>query len=85
MPAATKGFLDKVYAKDILYKSGEGKFGMQSMIPDTEIVAITCMGTPTLAYKFLFGKPVIKALETGLKTKTGIKKFRWIPFSGVEI
>lgn len=84
MPAATKGFLDKVYAKDILYKSGEGRFGMQTVIPDTEVVVLSTMETPTFAYKLLFGKPVVKALETSFKFKTGIKSFRWIPFSGMS-
>ncbi|WP_315583160.1 NAD(P)H-dependent oxidoreductase [Actinomyces viscosus] len=84
MPASTKGFIDKVYAKDILYTAGEGRFGMRTRLPGTEVVAITTMGTPVAAYKYLFGKPLVKALSVGLCRKTGMKRFRWIPFSGVD-
>lgn len=84
MPASTKGFIDKVYAKDILYTPGEGKFGMRARLPGTEVVAITTMGTSVAAYKYLFGKPLVKALSVGLCRKTGMRRFRWIPFSEVD-
>ena len=85
MPAATKGFIDKVYAKDILYRQSKDGVKMQTNLKaNTEVIAITTMGTPELLYKLVFKKPIAKALGLGLCRKTGIKKFRWIPFSGVD-
>ena len=85
MPAGTKGFLDKVYAKNILYTQLEDGVTMKTRLkPNVEVVAVTTMGTPKLLYRLVFKKPVVKALGLGLCRKTGIKKFRWIPFSGVD-
>ncbi len=85
MPAATKGFIDKVYAKNILYTQSKDGVSMNTLLkPNVEVVAITTMGTPNLLYSLVFKKPVVKALGLGMCRKTGIKKFRWIPFSGVD-
>lgn len=83
MPAMTKGFIDKVYAKSILYT--QDGFKMETHLsPNFEVVAITTMGTPKLLYRTIFGKPAIKALQVGLSKKTGIRHFKWIPYSGVD-
>lgn len=85
MPAMTKGFLDKVYAKNILYTQEKGSFKMATTLnPETEIVVVTTMGTPKLLYKFVFDKPVIKALQRGLCAKTGIKHFKWLAYAKVD-
>lgn len=84
MPAMTKGFIDKVYAKNILYKQEKGMLGMKSYIPNCEVILMTPLGTPKLLYKLVFGKPVIKAIQRGLCMKTGIKKFRWCAYSNVD-
>lgn len=84
MPAATKGFIDKVYAKNVLYDQPKKGKMTTKLKKNVEVVAVTTMGTPTPIYKLLFGKPAVKALEWGMCKKTGISKFRWIPFSGVD-
>lgn len=85
MPAATKGFIDKVYAKNILYTQQEGGRSMKTLLkPGVEVVAVSVMGTPKALYRFVFKKPVAQALGLGMCCKTGIRKFRWIPFSGVD-
>lgn len=106
MPAMTKGFIDKVYTKNILYhqepsvrgqqnglkntqgnhhqQQGKSLSGMRTFVPDCEIVMMTVMGAPPFLYKLVFGQPVVKAIQKGLCWKTGIKKFRWIPYSGVD-
>lgn len=85
MPAQTKGFLDKVYAKNLLYmQSADGRFMKTLLKPNVEVFAVTTMGTPKLLYRLVFGKPVVKALGMGLCRKTGIAKFRWRSFSGVD-
>ena len=85
MPAMTKGFLDKVYAKNILYTQEKGSFRMQSKLePGTEIVVVTTIGTPKLLYRLVFCKPVIKAIQLGLCRKTDIKHFKWLSFAKVD-
>lgn len=85
MPARMKGFIDKVYAKNILYTQNDGgKLGASKLKKGVEVIAVTPMGTPTPLYKTVLGKPVVKALQWGLCRKTGIRAFRWIPFSGVD-
>ncbi|MGI6590332.1 MAG: NAD(P)H-dependent oxidoreductase [Eggerthellaceae bacterium] len=85
MPARTKGFLDKVYAKNVLYtQSPDGRSMQTRLKPSVEVFAVTTMGTPKLLYRVLFGKPAVKALQWGLCRKTGIKSFRWHSFSGVD-
>lgn len=84
MPAMTKGFIDKVYAKDVLYKQEKGLLGMKTLIPNCEVILMTPLGTPTLLYKLIFGKPVVNAIQRGLCMKTGIKKFRWLTYSNMD-
>lgn len=85
MPARTKGFLDKVYAKNVLYtQSKDGRSMMTCLKPHVEVFAVTTMGTPNILYRLVFGKPAVKALGVGLCRKTGISKFQWRSFSSVD-
>ncbi len=85
MPARTKGFLDKVYAKNLLYSQSEDGRSMKTRLKsNAEVFAVTTMGTPKALYGLVFGKPVVKALSVGLCRKTGIAKFHWHSFSGVD-
>jgi len=81
MPAMTKGFLDKVYAKGQLYdpKSMRTKFSKQ---PKIEI--ITTMSTPNWAYRLLFGAPLAKLLFRGTFLKTRLWQFKWQNFAQIE-
>lgn len=81
MPAMTKGFLDKVYAKGILYNADTMK---TRLTKSPKIEVITTMSTPSLAYKFLIGSPIAKMLFRGTFIKTRLWNFKWKNFSGVE-
>lgn len=83
MPAMTKGFVDKVYAKSILY-TGAGMKMETALCKSTKIAVVTVMGTPKGVYSTVFGKPVIKALQRGTFAKTGLKDFTWKCYSGVD-
>lgn len=83
MPAMTKGFIDKVYAKNVLY-TGAGIHMQTELDPKTKVAVVTVMGTPTGIYRTVFGKPVIMALQRGTFAKTGIKNFTWKNFAGVD-
>lgn len=79
MPASTKGFIDKVFAKGILYQPGAGRFGMQTLVPDMEVFAITPMASPAESYSQQLGEPLVKAMRTSFCIKTEGKSFTWIP------
>ncbi|GAA3617885.1 NAD(P)H-dependent oxidoreductase [Secundilactobacillus similis] len=81
MPAMTKGFLDKVYAKETLYEAGS----MQTKLTrQPKIKVITTMSTPTWLYRWVFGAPLLKALFRGTFLKTRLFHFKWYGFSQVE-
>lgn len=42
------------------------------------------MGTPTPAYRLIIENPIAKAIARGMCCKTGIAKFRWVPYSDVD-
>lgn len=84
MPAMTKGFIDKVYAKGILYDQGEGADFKTRLKPGFEVVFVTPMGTPVPVYKLIIGNPLAKAFGRGMCRKTGISKFTWVPYSDVD-
>jgi len=81
MPAMTKGFLDKVYAKGQLYDAQTMK---TKLTKQPRIDIITTMGTPNLAYRLLFGAPLAKLLFRGTFLKTRLWHFKWHNFAQVE-
>lgn len=81
MPAMTKGFLDKVYAKGQLYQADN----MQTKLTkQPQVVIITTMSTPNWAYHLLFGAPLAKLLFRGTFLKTRLWHFKWHNFAQVE-
>ena len=84
MPAMTKGFIDKVYAKNVLYDQGDGTHMATRLRRDTRVVVMTVMSTSKGLYKTVFGKPVVKALQRGTFSKTGLRNFSWMSYSGVD-
>lgn len=81
MPAMTKGFLDKVYAKGQLYQAETMK---TKLVKQPRIDIITTMSTPNLAYRLLFGAPLAKLLFRGTFLKTRLWHFKWHNFAQVE-
>lgn len=79
MPAMTKGFLDKVLAKKLM------KNGRKNIFPKQPTIRVfTVAGTPTVLYKWLFDKPVVKALYRGTFAKLGYRKFKWHNFNAED-
>ncbi|WP_125588461.1 NAD(P)H-dependent oxidoreductase [Companilactobacillus jidongensis] len=81
MPAMTKGFIDKVYAKSILYQADSMK---TKLTKQPKIEVITTMSTPKFVYKFLIGSPLTRMLFRGTFIKTRLWNFKWKNFSGIE-
>lgn len=80
MPAMTKGFLDKVYAKGILYQTSD----MHTKLAQPKIEIVTTMSTPNWLYRWVLGAPLTKLLFRGTFLKTGLKHFKWHNISQVE-
>ncbi len=81
MPAMTKGFLDKVYAKGQLY---DAKSMQTKLVKQPKIDIITTMSTPNWAYRLIFGAPLAKLLFRGTFLKTRLWHFKWHNFAQVE-
>ncbi|MFD1417546.1 NAD(P)H-dependent oxidoreductase [Companilactobacillus keshanensis] len=81
MPAMTKGFIDKVYAKNLLYQADSMKTNLNKKV---KIEVITTMSTPNFIYRLIFGAPLLKALHRGTFLKTQLWNFKWKNFSRVE-
>lgn len=86
MPALTKGFLDKVLVKNLLYKQSKNPLSpFESLMPKlSSISMLTTMSTPSIAYKLIFGNPIKKIMFNGTFKKIGIKNLKWYNYSGME-
>ncbi|KRN20440.1 hypothetical protein IV79_GL000495 [Pediococcus claussenii] len=80
MPAMTKGFIDKVYAKNILYTAKN----MKTKLNQPKIEVITTMTTPNWLYRIFFGSPLKKALFRGMFLKTRLIHFKWHNIAGLD-
>ncbi|MBD1501239.1 NAD(P)H-dependent oxidoreductase [Weissella cibaria] len=80
MPAMTKGFIDKVFAKGQL-KDGQRR---ELLNTNTKVRVLTVSGAPTLAYKLIYGNPVGRMLKRGVFGKAGIKNFKWHHFNAED-
>ncbi len=81
MPAMTKGFLDRVYAKGQLYQADSMR---TKLTKHPRIDVITTMSTPGWVYRWVFGAPVIKSLFRGTFLKTRLWQFKWHNIAQVE-
>ncbi|MEK3738850.1 NAD(P)H-dependent oxidoreductase [Paenibacillus sp. FSL E2-0274] len=86
MPALTKGFLDKVFAKGIVYEETKPGRPFKCLLPNIKGVSLlTVMNTPDFFYRWIFGNPITKILFRGTFRKMGIRKnLRWYNYSGMS-
>jgi len=84
MPALTKGFLDKVLGKGIVYHQGRGLRPMSHRTRLTGVTLVTVMSTPTPAYRAVFGNPVTKIVFRGTFRKIGVRNLRWLNHGGLD-
>jgi NAD(P)H dehydrogenase (quinone) len=84
MPAMTKGFLDKVFAKGIVYDEPKpGRPFVSKLSKLKGVSLLTVMATPNFFYKWIFGNPVTKILFRGTFRKMGFNKLRWHNYTGM--
>jgi len=84
MPAATKGFIDKVVAKGVAYHQGTGIPPMTNATKLSGVTLITVMSTPTLLYRLAFGTAVTKILLRGTFRKIGVGHLAWVHHASVD-
>lgn len=81
MPAMTKGFIDKVFAKGQVSQIGHKR---KLLNFNTKVRILTVSGTPTWAYYLKYGNPVGKMLKRGVFGKAGLKDFKWKNFNAED-
>lgn len=86
MPAATKGFLDRVLTKGVVYEEIPGARGnpFRNRMTGLRSVSVqSVMTTPHQAYRWWFGDPLTKILFRGTFGKIGVRNLRWHNYANV--
>lgn len=86
MPAATKGFLDRVLTKGIIFEEVKGAKGnpfRNLMTRLRGVTVLSVMTTPDKAYRWWYGDPLSKILFKGTFGKIGVKNLRWTNYACV--
>lgn len=86
MPAATKGFLDRVLVKGVMYEELEGVRGnpFRSRMPRLGgVTVLSVMTTPHRAYRWWYRDPLTKIMFRGTFGKIGVKNLKWINYADV--
>jgi putative NADPH-quinone reductase len=87
MPAATKGFLDRVLTKDVMYEEVAGARGnpfRNRMTTLRGVSVLSVMTTPDKAYRWWYRDPLTKILFKGTFGKIGVRSLRWTNYAGVD-
>lgn len=86
MPAATKGFLDRVLTKGVMYeelKDAKGNPFRTRMPRLGGVTVLSVMTTPHGAYRWWFGDPLTKIMFKGTFGKIGVKNLKWRNYASV--
>lgn len=86
MPAATKGFLDRVLTKGVVFDEVSGAKGnpFRNLMPHLGgVTVLSVMTTPDKAYRWWFRDPLTKILFKGTFAKIGIRNLTWVNFDSV--
>ncbi|MDN5766584.1 MAG: NAD(P)H-dependent oxidoreductase [Humibacillus sp.] len=86
MPAATKGFLDRVLVKGVMYEElpeAKGNPFRNLMTNLSGVSVLSIMTTPDKAYRWWYHDPLTKILFKGTFAKIGVKNLRWTNYPSV--
>ena len=86
MPASTKGFLDRVLTKGVVFDELAGAKGnpFRNLMPRLGgVTVLSVMTTPDTAYRWWFRDPLTKILFKGTFGKIGVKNLRWINYAAI--
>ena len=83
MPAATKGFLDRVLTEGFAFDEPRpGGRLLRRLHRLRGVTVLTPMTTPRALYGTWFGAPARRILFNGTFRLIGIRRMRWISYSG---
>jgi NAD(P)H dehydrogenase (quinone) len=86
MPAATKGFLDRVLTKGVVFEEIAGAKGnpFRNLMPRLGgVTVLSIMTTPDAAYRWWFRDPLTKIIFKGTFGKIGVKNLRWVNYAAI--
>jgi NAD(P)H dehydrogenase (quinone) len=86
MPAATKGFLDRVLTKGVMYEElpeAKGNPFRNLMTNLGGVSVLSVMTTPDKAYRWWYRDPLTKILFKGTFAKIGVRNLRWTNYASV--
>jgi NAD(P)H dehydrogenase (quinone) len=86
MPAATKGFLDRVLTKGIMFEERADARGnpFRNLMPRLDgVTVLSVMTTPDRVYRWWFRDPLTKIVFRGTFGKIGVRNLSWVNFASV--
>jgi len=85
MPAATKGFIDRVLFPGVAYDHHPRGFGLVPLLKNLKSVTIiTTMNKPGMLYSLFIGNLIRKVMLRSVFKTMGYKNLRWISFTRVK-
>ncbi|MVT08289.1 flavodoxin family protein [Chitinophaga sp. ysch24] len=85
MPAATKGFIDRVLTPGVAYDHHPRGFGLVPLLENLKgVTIITTMNKPKIMYSLLIGNLIRKAMLRSVFKTMGYKNLSWISFNRVK-
>lgn len=85
MPAATKGFIDRVLFPGVAYDHHPRGFGLVPLLKNLKSVTIiTTMNKPKILYSLIIGNLIRKVMLRSVFRTMGYKKLKWISFTSVK-
>lgn len=85
MPAATKGFIDRVLSPGFAYDHHQRGFGLVPLLKDLKsITIITTMNKPKILYSLIIGNLIYKVMIKSIFKTMGYKNLNWISFTSVK-
>ncbi len=86
MPAGTKGFLDRVLTKGLVFDEEPGAKGnpfRHHLVRLGGVTILTVMTTPDKAYRWWYRDPITKIFFRGTFGKIGVKNLSWVNYASV--
>lgn len=86
MPATTKGFLDRVLTKGVMFDElpdANGNPFRNLMTNLAGVTVLSIMTTPDKAYRWWYRDPLTKILFKGTFAKIGVKNLHWTNYASV--
>jgi NAD(P)H dehydrogenase (quinone) len=85
MPAATKGFIDRVLSPGLAYDHHPRGFGLVPLLDNLKsITVITTMNKPRIMYSLLIGNLIQKVMIKSVFKTMGYRNLNWISYTSVK-